>query len=133
MEVRSRPPMPAPQAPARRGKARQKLKSMARATRSGLRRYPRAIWASMNGRAAAPGRREALTPHLDPHGLAAMWLGHGTVLLRLGGLNVLLDPVFSERIGLSLGPLTLGLARLNPAPLAAHELPHIDLVLISHA
>src|SRR4051812_42228343 len=27
--------------------------------------------------------------------LAAAWLGHATVLLRIGGMNVITDPVFS--------------------------------------
>jgi L-ascorbate metabolism protein UlaG (beta-lactamase superfamily) len=25
------------------------------------------------------------------------WIGHATILVRLGGTNVLFDPVFSER------------------------------------
>ena len=64
--------------------------------------------------------------------LAAAWLGHATVLVRIGGMWVLTDPVFSARIGVPLGPLTLGLSRLQPPPDLA-TLPPIDLVLLSHA
>lgn len=66
-------------------------------------------------------------------GLHAAWLGHSTVLLRLDGLTILTDPVFSRRIGLNLGPLTIGLRRLVLPALAIGELPRPDLILLSHA
>jgi L-ascorbate metabolism protein UlaG (beta-lactamase superfamily) len=65
--------------------------------------------------------------------LAAIWIGHATVLLRLGGKTILTDPVFSQRIGLGAGLFTLGPRRkLSPA-LPIGRLPKIDLILISHA
>lgn len=75
----------------------------------------------------------AMLRRLNGHALAAAWLGHASVFLRIAGLNVLVDPVFSDRIGVSLGPITIGLARLTPAPVAPGDLPPLDLVLISHA
>ncbi|HMM46369.1 MAG TPA: MBL fold metallo-hydrolase [Thiobacillaceae bacterium] len=57
------------------------------------------------------------------------WIGHATLLLRLGGLNVLTDPHFSERaspVGFA-GP-----RRYHPPGLALAELPQIDVVVISH-
>lgn len=74
----------------------------------------------------------------DPHawpdtGLYAAWLGHTTVLLKIDGVTVLTDPVFSRRVGLGLGPVTLGLKRLVYPALRPSELPKIDLVLLSHA
>ena len=63
----------------------------------------------------------------------AAWLGHTTVLLRIDGFTVLTDPVFSRRIGIGLGPVTVGLKRLVSPALALAELPKIDLVLLSHA
>ena len=36
-------------------------------------------------------------------GLHAAWLGHSTVLLKIDGITVLTDPVFSNRVGLNLG------------------------------
>jgi L-ascorbate metabolism protein UlaG (beta-lactamase superfamily) len=55
------------------------------------------------------------------------------VLLKIDGTTVLTDPVFSNRIGIGLGPVTLGVKRLVPSALAVRELPPIDLVVLSHA
>ncbi len=66
-------------------------------------------------------------------GLHAAWLGHATVLLKIEGFTILTDPVFSDRVGLGLGPFTLGIKRLVEPALAAGELPRPDLVLVSHA
>jgi len=60
---------------------------------------------------------------------AITWIGHATVLAQLGGLNVLTDPIFSERAS----PLSyLGPKRAQPPGVALAHLPRIDLVLISH-
>ena len=67
------------------------------------------------------------------HGLYAAWLGHTTVLLKIDGVTILTDPVFSVRVGIGLGPVTLGLKRLVAPALAMLELPKIDLILLSHA
>lgn len=67
------------------------------------------------------------------NGLYAAWLGHSTVLLKLDGVTILTDPVFSRRIGLNLGPLTIGMKRLVLPALALQETPQPDLVLLSHA
>jgi L-ascorbate metabolism protein UlaG (beta-lactamase superfamily) len=57
------------------------------------------------------------------------WVGHATVLVRVGGLNVLTDPQFSERAS----PLSFaGPKRVVPPVPALRELPHIDAALISH-
>lgn len=66
-------------------------------------------------------------------GLFAAWLGHSTVLLKIDGVTILTDPVFSRSVGLSIGPLTLGVKRLVEPALKIAELPKIDLVLLSHA
>ena len=60
---------------------------------------------------------------------AVTWLGHATTLVQAGGLTVLTDPVFSQRAS----PLSfLGPQRQQPAGIALAQLPHIDLVLVSH-
>jgi N-acyl-phosphatidylethanolamine-hydrolysing phospholipase D len=64
---------------------------------------------------------------------AVTWIGHASALLQIptarGGLNVLTDPVFSERAG----PLGFaGPKRAQPPGLLPGQLPRIDLVLISH-
>lgn len=61
---------------------------------------------------------------------AVTWIGHATVLMQMGGLNILTDPHFSERAS----PLQwVGPKRWQPPGVALEELPHIDLVLISHS
>jgi L-ascorbate metabolism protein UlaG (beta-lactamase superfamily) len=66
-------------------------------------------------------------------GLQAAWLGHSTVLLKVDGMTILTDPVFSTRVGLNFGPLTVGMKRLVAPALRLVELPKIDLILLSHA
>jgi L-ascorbate metabolism protein UlaG (beta-lactamase superfamily) len=65
--------------------------------------------------------------------LSAVWIGHATVLLRIGGKTVLTDPVMSLRVGLGLGLATAGPLRLIAPALTVRELPPIDLILLSHA
>jgi L-ascorbate metabolism protein UlaG (beta-lactamase superfamily) len=65
--------------------------------------------------------------------LAACWIGHATVLLRVGSMTVLTDPVLSCRIGLGLGLMTGGPRRLVAPALELNQLPAIDLILLSHA
>jgi L-ascorbate metabolism protein UlaG (beta-lactamase superfamily) len=65
--------------------------------------------------------------------LAACWIGHATVLLRIGGKTVLTDPVFATRVGPGLGICTAGPARIVAPALRFDELPPIDVVLVSHA
>lgn len=58
------------------------------------------------------------------------WIGHATFLLRLDGVTVLTDPVFSRRAS----PMSFaGPARLLPPGLLIEDLPPIDVVVISHA
>lgn len=60
---------------------------------------------------------------------AATWIGHITVLAQIGGLNILTDPVFSERCF----PVQwAGPKRHTPPGLTLAQLPRIDVVLLSH-
>ena len=57
------------------------------------------------------------------------WVGHATTLIQLPGLNVLTDPVWSDRAS----PLAWsGPKRLVPAIPRFRDLPPIDAVLLSH-
>jgi N-acyl-phosphatidylethanolamine-hydrolysing phospholipase D len=61
---------------------------------------------------------------------AVTWVGHASALVQMGGLSLLTDPIFSLRAS----PLSfLGPKRAQPPGLSLAELPHIDLVLISHS
>jgi L-ascorbate metabolism protein UlaG (beta-lactamase superfamily) len=57
------------------------------------------------------------------------WIGHATVLLQIGGFNILTDPQFSKYAS----PVQwAGPRRVVPPGIDLEALPHIDFVLISH-
>jgi L-ascorbate metabolism protein UlaG (beta-lactamase superfamily) len=56
-------------------------------------------------------------------------LGHATMLIQIGGLNILTDPVWSERASFV---QWIGPKRVTPPSLSLEALPPIDLILISH-
>jgi N-acyl-phosphatidylethanolamine-hydrolysing phospholipase D len=70
-----------------------------------------------------------LYPRAQPGHYAATWIGHSTVLLQLGGLNLLTDPVFSPR---AFPVQWIGPRRIMPPGLALDRLPPLDVVLLSH-
>ncbi|MFZ1814968.1 MAG: MBL fold metallo-hydrolase [Rhizobiaceae bacterium] len=56
-------------------------------------------------------------------------IGHASMLLQAGGLNILADPVFSARVS----PLSFaGPLRVNPPGIDRRNLPAIDVILVSH-
>jgi N-acyl-phosphatidylethanolamine-hydrolysing phospholipase D len=77
-----------------------------------------------------PTRRSiVISPRATPGYRSVTWVGHSTVLLQLGALNVLTDPVWSERAS----PFQwIGPRRLMPPALEFDALPPIDVVLLSH-
>jgi L-ascorbate metabolism protein UlaG (beta-lactamase superfamily) len=75
-------------------------------------------------------------PHIaawPEEGVHAAWIGHSTVLIRVDGFTILTDPVFSTRVGIKVGPFTLGVKRLVHPAVHLPELPVPDLILLSHA
>lgn len=111
------------------------LRRAVAATQSGLKRYPRELIASVKERART---RAAIEPATDlaqfaGDDLGAFWIGHATVLLRMGGSTILTDPVFSERVGMAIGGVTFGVARVRPPAADVQHLPKIDAILLSHA
>ena len=57
------------------------------------------------------------------------WIGHATLLIQAGGVNILTDPHLSERAS----PVSFaGPKRVVPPAVSFDELPRIDIVLISH-
>ena len=70
-----------------------------------------------------------LPQRLESGELAFTFVNHITFLVQFSGLNVLTDPVWSERVS----PVSwAGPKRVRPPGLAFEQLPPIDLVLISH-
>ena len=58
------------------------------------------------------------------------WIGHATALVQAGGLQVLTDPVFSERAS----PVPWAGPKRRQAPgVALQDLPPVDVVVISHS
>ncbi|MCI0432710.1 MAG: MBL fold metallo-hydrolase, partial [Gemmatimonadetes bacterium] len=61
--------------------------------------------------------------------LTVTWVGHATFLIQIGRLNVLTDPVWSERVS----PVSwAGPKRIAPPGIPLEMLPPIDAILISH-
>jgi L-ascorbate metabolism protein UlaG (beta-lactamase superfamily) len=85
-------------------------------------------------------KRDVITPSRSPRigawpstGIHATWIGHSTVLLSIDGFTILTDPVFSKRIGIGIGPVTVGFKRLVAPAIRLADIPAPDLILLSHA
>jgi L-ascorbate metabolism protein UlaG (beta-lactamase superfamily) len=91
-------------------------------------------WWSAGGRQKWPDWHPS--PHADtpPERVNGMdwrisYVGHATILIQTAGLNILLDPVWSERAS----PFTFaGPKRRNAPGIDFDKLPAIDAVLVSH-
>ncbi|HMJ69259.1 MAG TPA: MBL fold metallo-hydrolase [Cyclobacteriaceae bacterium] len=67
-------------------------------------------------------------PRYD-NGVRITFVNHSTFLIQVDGVNILTDPVWSERVS----PFTFaGPQRMRPPGIAIDDLPKIDLVLLSH-
>ena len=66
---------------------------------------------------------------LPEDALRITMIGHATILIQAGGMNLLTDPVFSKRAS----PFRFaGPARVNAPGMRFEDLPPIDAVLLSH-
>tara|TARA_R110002050_G_scaffold660_7_gene4601 strand:+ start:3366 stop:4436 length:1071 start_codon:yes stop_codon:yes gene_type:complete len=81
------------------------------------------------------GKTPVVAPNLDaihtpdPNVAQVTWIGHSTVLLQYQGINILTDPVFSDRAS----PFAhIGPKRYSPPGLAIDQLPKINIILLSH-
>ncbi len=91
-------------------------------------------------RVSADVKRPVLEPEHKPdftkwgdEGLYAAWIGHSTVVIKMDGFTLVTDPVFSNRVGVNIGPVTVGLKRLVAPASELSEIPKPDLILLSHA
>lgn len=66
-----------------------------------------------------------LFPALADTQVGITWIGHASFLVQMAGMNILIDPIWSMWIK--------GIKRLKTPGLHLHELPMIDLVLVTHA
>jgi L-ascorbate metabolism protein UlaG (beta-lactamase superfamily) len=72
---------------------------------------------------------DAPPERVDGRGLRVCFVGHASLLVQTAGLNILVDPVWSERVS----PLDfVGPKRVNDPGIPFDLLPKIDVVLVSH-
>jgi L-ascorbate metabolism protein UlaG (beta-lactamase superfamily) len=82
-------------------------------------------WPASAGGLATP----SFAGRAAPHEITATLVGHATFLLQFDGLNILTDPVWSDRCS----PVGwAGPRRVRPPAIPWDALPDIDLVLLSH-
>ena len=93
------------------------------------------LWRQLTGSDGRPAwpKSVAVTPakpaaRVEGERMVATWIGHATVLVQTNGLNILTDPVWSERTG----PFGRGPRRVALPGVRFEDLPKIDLVLLSH-
>ncbi len=78
---------------------------------------------------ASPYPRAKPDARIEGHALRLTMVGHASLLIQTAGLNILTDPVWSERAS----PFAFaGPKRINAPGIDFAELPPIDLVLVSH-
>ena len=65
--------------------------------------------------------------------IGCCWIGHATMLLRVGGRTILTDPVFHPRVGLGYVLGTMGPRRFQAPALKLRQLPPLDTIVVSHA
>lgn len=76
-----------------------------------------------------PAVTPSLTTETAAEELTYTWFGHSSFLLQMGQRHVLVDPILSDRSS----PVSFaGPKRFSELPMTAEELPHIDVVFISH-
>jgi N-acyl-phosphatidylethanolamine-hydrolysing phospholipase D len=72
---------------------------------------------------------EYIVPRAAPEQFTVTWVGHTSFLLQIAGLNVLTDPVWSDRAS----PVQfVGPRRWVPPAIDFERLPPIDAVILSH-
>ena len=64
-------------------------------------------------------------PPLKGSEVALTWIGHASFLLQAGGMNILVDPIWSSWVK--------GIKRMRHPGVEMAALPGIDLVLVTHA
>ena len=61
--------------------------------------------------------------------LQITWFGHSSLMIQIHSMNILVDPVFSDRSS----PVSfVGSKRFSEVPISAEDLPELDVVIISH-
>ena len=78
---------------------------------------------------SVPVRPTVPPARVEGREMLVTWIGHSTVLVQTAGLNILTDPIWSERAS----PFSfIGPRRVRAPGIRFEDLPRIDLVLVSH-
>jgi L-ascorbate metabolism protein UlaG (beta-lactamase superfamily) len=100
-------------------------KSLYRLLQWQLSRAPQPDWIEQPG----PEQPPAITKRVTGAELHVTYVNHATLLIQQHGLNILTDPVWSQRVS----PFQfVGPKRAHPPGLSIEQLPPIDLILVSH-
>jgi L-ascorbate metabolism protein UlaG (beta-lactamase superfamily) len=67
----------------------------------------------------------AIFPELKESEIGITWIGHASFLVQVGGANLLIDPNWSKWLKV--------IKRMKHPGIHLHDLPSIDLVLVTHA
>ena len=68
---------------------------------------------------------DALFPSLEDGQVGLTWIGHASFLLQTQGINILIDPNWAKWLKV--------IKRIKHPGIQLHDLPEIDLVLVTHA
>jgi L-ascorbate metabolism protein UlaG (beta-lactamase superfamily) len=90
-------------------------------------------WTIESWRPIAPASAKPEPSKWSDAQVTLAWLGHSTVLINFFGIKILTDPVLFSRIGIRLPGFTIGPKRLTAPALGFHQLPPIDVIVLSHA
>lgn len=89
-------------------------------------------WQLEGGREAWPASYPAPAPAKPPsraETLRVTHVGHASFLIQTAGLNIVVDPLWSDRAS----PVSFaGPRRANPPGIAFDDLPKVDVILITH-
>ncbi len=89
----------------------------------------RGLFAPSGGEPPARLGHQVRQPRVATGECVITWVGHSTFLIQVGGLNILTDPVWSDRCA----PVQWAGPRRHVAPgIPFPELPPVDVVLQSH-
>ncbi len=89
------------------------------------RNFITSVWIPSLFKARVGSEGKPLFPVLDTGQVGVTWIGHASFLLQFPGRNVLIDPNWAKWLKV--------IKRLKRPGLEIHDLPNIDLVLVTHA
>lgn len=94
--------------------------------------YPKNQYLSTRGiqpQSQLPIQKVKINANSSIQTLSITWLGHSSIHIQMHGMNILIDPVFSDCIS----PISFfGVHRFSDVPLNIDDLPNIDIVMITH-